>query len=120
MRDIVRHRLNSLAPAPYFRRAADDLHRDVAGGFVINAGYSIYLLFKNKTLATKVSQPLFDFAVGHFYEGVGALRDVMQNHLLQIVALLGMEPPVGASADAHGRCVLRFRHIDHSLSCFGN
>ncbi len=37
---------------------------------------------------------------GLFYESVGALRDVLQNHLLQIVALLAMEPPVGADADA--------------------
>jgi len=37
---------------------------------------------------------------GKFYESVGALRDVLQNHLLQIVALLGMEPPVGADADS--------------------
>ncbi|CAN5840632.1 glucose-6-phosphate dehydrogenase [soil metagenome] len=36
---------------------------------------------------------------GKFYESVGALRDVVQNHLLQIVALLAMEPPVGAGAD---------------------
>jgi glucose-6-phosphate 1-dehydrogenase len=35
---------------------------------------------------------------GKFYDTVGALRDVVQNHLLQIVALLGMEPPVDASA----------------------
>ena len=44
-----------------------------------------------------------DFGVGSrgkFYESVGALRDVVQNHLLQIVALLGMEPPAGADADA--------------------
>ncbi len=42
-----------------------------------------------------------DFGVGsrgRFYETVGALRDVLQNHLLQIVALLGMEPPAGADA----------------------
>jgi glucose-6-phosphate 1-dehydrogenase len=32
---------------------------------------------------------------GAFYEEVGALRDVVQNHLLQVVALLAMEPPVG-------------------------
>src|SRR5207253_10837462 len=32
---------------------------------------------------------------GRFYEEVGALRDVVQNHLLQTVALLAMEPPVG-------------------------
>jgi glucose-6-phosphate 1-dehydrogenase len=30
---------------------------------------------------------------GAFYETVGCLRDVVQNHLLQIVALLAMEPP---------------------------
>ena len=31
---------------------------------------------------------------GSFYDGVGTLRDVVQNHLLQIVCLLAMEPPV--------------------------
>jgi glucose-6-phosphate 1-dehydrogenase len=36
---------------------------------------------------------------GAFYEEVGALRDVVQNHLLQVVGLLAMEPPVGAGAD---------------------
>jgi glucose-6-phosphate 1-dehydrogenase len=30
---------------------------------------------------------------GSFYESVGCLRDVIQNHLFQIVALLAMEPP---------------------------
>ena len=30
---------------------------------------------------------------GKFYESAGALRDVIQNHLFQIVALLAMEPP---------------------------
>lgn len=30
---------------------------------------------------------------GAFYESAGALRDVVQNHLFQIVALLAMEPP---------------------------
>ena len=37
---------------------------------------------------------------GAFYEEVGALRDVVQNHLLQVTALLAMEPPVGSDADA--------------------
>ena len=36
---------------------------------------------------------------GKFFEEVGALRDVVQNHLLQTVALLAMEPPLGAGAD---------------------
>ena len=37
---------------------------------------------------------------GAFYEEVGAMRDVVQNHLLQVVGLLAMEPPVGADANA--------------------
>ena len=44
-----------------------------------------------------------DFGVGGrgaFYDSAGAIRDVIQNHLLQIVALLAMEPPAGAGADA--------------------
>ncbi len=35
---------------------------------------------------------------GAFYDSVGAMRDVLQNHLLQVVALLAMEPPVGSDA----------------------
>jgi len=38
-----------------------------------------------------------DFGVkgrGAFYESAGCLRDVVQNHMFQIVALLAMEPPV--------------------------
>ena len=37
---------------------------------------------------------------GKFYEEVGAIRDVVQNHLLQVVAHLAMEPPVNGGADA--------------------
>jgi glucose-6-phosphate 1-dehydrogenase len=37
---------------------------------------------------------------GRFYETVGALRDVVQNHLLQVLCLLAMEPPVAADAQA--------------------
>ena len=36
---------------------------------------------------------------GGFYDSVGAIRDVVQNHLLQVIAYLGMEPPVGPGAD---------------------
>ena len=36
---------------------------------------------------------------GYFYE-VGAIRDIIQNHILQIVALLAMEPPVGPDDEA--------------------
>ena len=39
-----------------------------------------------------------DFGVedrGAFYDPVGAIRDVVQNHLLQVLALVAMEPPSG-------------------------
>lgn len=51
-----------------------------------------------------------DFGVedrGHFYDPVGALRDVVQNHLLQLLALVASEPPSAADADA-----LRDRRVD--------
>jgi glucose-6-phosphate 1-dehydrogenase len=43
-----------------------------------------------------------DFGVedrGGFYDPVGALRDVVQNHLLQVLALVAMEPPAGNHTD---------------------
>jgi glucose-6-phosphate 1-dehydrogenase len=36
---------------------------------------------------------------GHFYDPVGALRDVVVNHLMQLVALAAMEAPAGSDAD---------------------
>ena len=36
---------------------------------------------------------------GHFYDPVGALRDVVVNHLMQVVAAGGMEPPAGRDPD---------------------
>ncbi|MPZ50123.1 MAG: glucose-6-phosphate dehydrogenase [Dehalococcoidia bacterium] len=37
---------------------------------------------------------------GRFYEQVGALRDILQNHVLQMLALLTMEPPSSFAAEA--------------------
>src|SRR6202035_5182378 len=34
-----------------------------------------------------------------YYEGAGALRDLVQNHMLQLLALLTMEPPVSFEAN---------------------
>jgi glucose-6-phosphate 1-dehydrogenase len=44
-----------------------------------------------------------DFGVqgrGPFYEEAGAIRDVVQNHLLQILANLAMEPPAGTDSES--------------------
>src|SRR5262249_21148799 len=35
---------------------------------------------------------------GAFYEEAGAIRDVVQNHLLQVLANLAMEPPAGTAS----------------------
>jgi glucose-6-phosphate 1-dehydrogenase len=37
---------------------------------------------------------------GKFYEEAGAIRDVIQNHLLQVVGFLAMEPPIGTYAES--------------------
>lgn len=37
---------------------------------------------------------------GEFYEQTGALRDMVQNHLLQLLAIVAMEPPLSMDADA--------------------
>jgi len=53
-----------------------------------------------------------DFGVegrGAFYDRVGAIRDVVQNHLLQVLALAAMEPPSGGDDAIPRRRVDVFR-----------
>ena len=47
-----------------------------------------------------VSEKLGVGGRGGYYEQAGALRDMVQNHLLQVMALVGMEPPVSLEAEA--------------------
>jgi glucose-6-phosphate 1-dehydrogenase len=44
---------------------------------------------------------------GRFYEEVGAIRDVIQNHLLQVTTLLAMDPPVDRRPDSMRAAKLR-------------
>jgi glucose-6-phosphate 1-dehydrogenase len=37
---------------------------------------------------------------GRFYEETGCIRDVIQNHMLQLMAILAMDPPVGEDVEA--------------------
>ena len=37
---------------------------------------------------------------GRLYDSIGTIRDVIQNHLLQMIALLAMEPPISSDASA--------------------
>jgi len=43
-----------------------------------------------------------DMGIGHrgtFYEETGVIRDIVQNHIMQLMALVAMEPPIGFEAD---------------------
>ena len=46
-----------------------------------------------------VSEKLGVGGRGGYYEEAGAIRDMVQNHLLQVLALVGMEPPVTLEAE---------------------
>ena len=46
-----------------------------------------------------------------YYEGAGALRDMVQNHLMQVMALVAMEPPIAFTADS-----VRDRKMDALLA----
>src|SRR5205814_3514785 len=47
-----------------------------------------------------VSEKLGVGARGGYYEEAGALRDMVQNHLLQVLSLVAMEPPVSLEAES--------------------
>src|SRR5262249_43089166 len=51
-----------------------------------------------------------------YYEGVGALRDMVQNHLLQVLCLTAMEPPHSLEPDVVRDAKTAVLHCLHPLS----
>jgi glucose-6-phosphate 1-dehydrogenase len=66
------------------------------------ANFALAELWDRKSVSCIQITMAEDFGIesrGTFYDPVGALRDVVQNHLMQVLALVAMDPPVGDSAD---------------------
>ena len=66
------------------------------------ANFALAELWDRKSVSCVQITMAEDFGIegrGTFYDPVGALRDVVQNHLMQVLALVAMDPPIGDSAD---------------------
>jgi glucose-6-phosphate 1-dehydrogenase len=68
-----------------------------------------------------------DFGIqgrGAFYDATGTIRDVMQNHLFQVIANFAMEPPARRDSesirDEKVKVSRRFRHLRRTMSSAGN
>ncbi len=53
---------------------------------------------------------------GNFYDRTGTLRDMVQNHLLQLVSIVAMEPPINSAPDSIRDEKVKVLHALHKLS----
>jgi glucose-6-phosphate 1-dehydrogenase len=72
--------------------------------FALRFGNSLFEpLWRRETIANiqiTIAEELGVEKRGAFYDSTGALRDMVQNHALQLLCAVGMEPPINAHADA--------------------
>ncbi len=71
--------------------------------FALRFGNSLFEpLWRRETIANIQITIAEDIGVekrGAFYDSTGALRDMVQNHALQLLCAIGMEPPINSEAD---------------------
>jgi glucose-6-phosphate 1-dehydrogenase len=72
--------------------------------FALRFGNALFEpLWRRETIANiqiTIAEELGIEKRGAFYDSTGALRDMVQNHALQLLCAIGMEPPINAHADA--------------------
>jgi glucose-6-phosphate 1-dehydrogenase len=72
--------------------------------FALRFGNALFEpLWRRETIANiqiTIAEELGVEARGAFYDQTGALRDMVQNHALQLLCAIGMEPPINSSANA--------------------
>ena len=72
--------------------------------FALRFGNALFEpLWRRETIANiqiTIAEELGVEKRGAFYDNTGALRDMVQNHALQLLCAIGMEPPINAHADA--------------------
>lgn len=72
--------------------------------FALRFGNALFEpLWRRETIANiqiTIAESLGVEGRGAFYDPTGALRDMVQNHALQLLCAIGMEPPINASANA--------------------
>ncbi len=72
--------------------------------FALRFGNALFEpLWRRETIANiqiTIAEELGVEKRGAFYDSTGALRDMVQNHALQLLCAIGMEPPINAHADA--------------------
>ena len=72
--------------------------------FALRFGNALFEpLWRRETIANiqiTIAEELGVEKRGAFYDSTGALRDMVQNHALQLLCAIGMEPPINSGADA--------------------